>query len=107
MKTIIMILSILVLSSCVSTPKTPSSVRGLSTVDKALQNDTYEMFKQMASTEMRCKTIEYAQVIESTVSNEKTIETWVANGCGKSIPFSVSFIPSVAGGYTYQITSAR
>ena len=104
MKTITIIFFALALSACTSTP---SSVRGESAVDDELKNDTYQMVKVMASAEMKCKNIEYAQITASSITDNKASETWVANGCGKSAPFNVSFIPAVSGGYTYQITSGQ
>ena len=106
MKIVLSILSALMLSACTST-LIPSDVRGASAVDEQLKKDAYSLLKIVASTQMQCKKIEYAQVAKSSVVGKVATEIWIAKGCGKSAPFNMNFVPSPMGGYSVQISAVK
>ncbi len=100
MQKIVALAAVCCLCACASTS---NSVRGNSAADEVLKTDTYRMFSAIAAAKMKCEKIDYAEVTASEVTNQIASETWVAHGCGKSLPYAVTFVPSLAGGYSYQI----
>ncbi len=104
MKAIFSVLTICLLSACASNS---ANVKGQTAVNDQLKNDTYRMFKVLASAQMKCDDIEYADVTASEVEGDIATETWIAHGCGKTAPYTVGFIPSPMGGYTYHIQQKK
>ena len=100
MKIATLLFATILLTACSSASY---NVKGQSAVDERLKKDTYRMFTLLASTQMKCDDIEYADVTSSEVSGDIASETWVAHGCGKTAPYTIDFVPSPMGGYTYHI----
>lgn len=88
----------LAIAACATTTG-GAPIRGKTAADAKLAADTYRKFSAVAAAELKCNTIEYAEVKDSRTAGKVLNETWIAHGCGRSAPFNVTFSPTLHGDY--------